>query len=70
MAFRFDKLTIKAQEVVAAAQAMAADRGHAQIEPLHLLSAMLAQSDGIVGPAAGPHRRQSRHNSIRSSSPS
>ena len=29
MAFRFDKLTIKAQEAVAAAQALAADRGHA-----------------------------------------
>ncbi len=50
MAFRFDKLTIKAQEVVASAQALAADRGHAQIEPLHLLSAMLAQNDGITGP--------------------
>ena len=50
MAFRFDKLTIKAQEAVAAAQAMAADRGHAQVEPLHLLSAMLTQGDGIVGP--------------------
>ncbi len=50
MAFRFDKLTIKAQEVVAAAQALASDRGHAQIEPLHLLSAMLNQSEGIIGP--------------------
>jgi ATP-dependent Clp protease ATP-binding subunit ClpB len=50
MSFRFDKLTIKAQEAVAAAQAMASDRGHAQIEPLHLLSAMLTQGDGIVGP--------------------
>ena len=37
MSFRFDKLTIKAQEAVAAAQGLAADRGHAQIEPLHLL---------------------------------
>ena len=50
MAFRFDKLTLKAQEAVAAAQELAADRGHAQIDPLHLLSAMLAESDGIVGP--------------------
>ena len=50
MAFRFDKLTIKAQEAVAAAQSLAADRGHAQIEPLHLLAAMLAESDGMIGP--------------------
>ena len=50
MSFRFDKLTIKAQEAVAAAQALASDRGHTQVEPLHLLSAMLTQGDGIVGP--------------------
>ncbi|MBU4272007.1 MAG: ATP-dependent chaperone ClpB [Planctomycetes bacterium] len=50
MAFRFDKLTLKAQEAVARAQELAADRGHAQIDPLHLLAALLAESDGIVGP--------------------
>jgi len=50
MAFRFDKLTIKAQEAVAAAQALATERGHPQIEPLHLLAALLAESEGIVGP--------------------
>jgi ATP-dependent Clp protease ATP-binding subunit ClpB len=49
MAFRFDKLTIKAQEAVGRAQSLAADRGHTQIDPLHLLSALLAESDGIVG---------------------
>jgi len=50
MAFRFDKLTIKAQEAVASAKSLAADRGHAQIDPLHLLAALLGESDGIVGP--------------------
>jgi ATP-dependent Clp protease ATP-binding subunit ClpB len=50
MAFRFDKLTIKAQEAVAGAQSLATDRGHAQVEPLHLLAALLRESDGIVGP--------------------
>jgi len=50
MAFRFDKLTIKAQEAVAGAQELAADRGHAQIDPLHLLAALLTESDGIVAP--------------------
>lgn len=49
MAFRFDKLTIKAQEAVARAQELATDRGHAQIDPLHLLAALLTERDGIVG---------------------
>ncbi len=50
MAFRFDKLTLKAQEAVTRAQELATDRGHAQIDPLHLLAALLAENDGIVGP--------------------
>ncbi len=50
MAFRMDKLTIKAQEAVAAAQELAADRGHPEIDPLHLLAALLAERDGAVGP--------------------
>jgi ATP-dependent Clp protease ATP-binding subunit ClpB len=51
MAFRFDKLTLKAQEAVAGAQSLAADRGNPQIDPLHLLAALLNEKDGgIVGP--------------------
>jgi ATP-dependent Clp protease ATP-binding subunit ClpB len=50
MPFPFDKLTIKAQEAVAKAQSLASERGHAQIDPLHLLAALLAESDGIVWP--------------------
>jgi ATP-dependent Clp protease ATP-binding subunit ClpB len=50
MAFRFDKLTLKAQEAVAAAQNMAADRGHPEIDTLHLLSALVEQGEGIVRP--------------------
>ncbi len=49
MAFRFDKLTIKAQEAVARAQSLAADRGHPEIDPLHLLGALVAESEGVVG---------------------
>ena len=45
MAFRFDKLTIKAQEAVQAAQERAADAGNPQIDVLHLLAALLAESD-------------------------
>ena len=50
MAFRFDKLTLKAQEAVVRAQELATDRGNAQIDPLHLLAALLTENDGIVGP--------------------
>ena len=49
MAFRFDKLTIKAQEAVMQAQSMAADRGNPEIDPLHLLAALLADQEGIAG---------------------
>jgi ATP-dependent Clp protease ATP-binding subunit ClpB len=48
MAFRFDKLTIKAQEAIAKAQSLAADRGNPEIDPLHLLSALLMAGEGIV----------------------
>jgi ATP-dependent Clp protease ATP-binding subunit ClpB len=50
MAFRFDKLTIKAQEALARAQSLASEHGHPEIDPLHLLAALLFEGDeGIVG---------------------
>ena len=36
-----DKLTIKAQEALAASQKLASENGHQQIEPLHLLLALM-----------------------------
>jgi ATP-dependent Clp protease ATP-binding subunit ClpB len=50
MAFRFDKFTIKAQEAVQRAGELAADRGNPQIDPLHLLAALLGEQDGVVQP--------------------
>jgi ATP-dependent Clp protease ATP-binding subunit ClpB len=47
---RFDKLTVKAQEAMQAAQEMAARFGQQQIQPLHVLWALLAQGDGVVPP--------------------
>src|SRR5271156_4662551 len=47
---RMDKLTVKAQEVLQAAQEMASRSGQQQIEPLHLLWALIAQNDGVVPP--------------------
>ena len=47
---RFDKLTVKAQEALQAAQEMGARSGQQQIEPLHLLWALVQQGDGVVPP--------------------
>ena len=38
MPFRFDKLTTKAQALVAEAQAQATSKGNAEISPLHLVT--------------------------------
>jgi len=45
---RFDKFTIKSQEVIQKAQSLAAQYGNQQIEPEHLLSSMLADREGTV----------------------
>ena len=50
MTFRFDKLTIKAQEALSSAQAMATQSGHPEISPLHLLASLLQDREGIVIP--------------------
>jgi len=43
-----NKLTQKAQEAVIAARSLAKEHSHGQIEPEHLLLALLRQADGIV----------------------
>ncbi len=50
MAFRFEKLTHKAQEAVAAAQGMAGEKGHPEMTSLHVLAALLQEREGIVRP--------------------
>jgi ATP-dependent Clp protease ATP-binding subunit ClpB len=47
---RMDKLTVKAQEALQAAQELAGRSGQQQIEPLHVLWALVAQGDGVVPP--------------------
>src|SRR5437870_10174614 len=47
---RFEKMTVKAQEAVQAAQEVAAQRENQQIEPIHLLAALVTQVDGVVPP--------------------
>ncbi len=50
MAFRFDKLTVKAQEAVADGQNRALNFGNPDFDTLHLLDGLLQQSDSVVVP--------------------
>ena len=45
---RFDKFTIKGQEALQEAQAVAEKHEHQQVEPEHLLLALLQQREGII----------------------
>ena len=45
---RFDKFTIKSQELIQEAQSLASRYGNQQIEPEHLLAGMLQDTDGIA----------------------
>ncbi|HEV2774126.1 MAG TPA: Clp protease N-terminal domain-containing protein, partial [Solirubrobacteraceae bacterium] len=48
-----DRFTIKTQEALQAAIALAHARRHSQITPLHLLTALLDQEGGFVTPVLG-----------------
>jgi len=45
---RFDKMTVKAQEALQESQEIAARHQQQEIAPLHLLSALVGQADGVV----------------------
>ncbi|MHB8609832.1 MAG: ATP-dependent chaperone ClpB [Candidatus Acidiferrales bacterium] len=47
---RFDKMTVKAQEALQQANDVAACHENQQIEPVHLLAALVSQTDGVVPP--------------------
>jgi ATP-dependent Clp protease ATP-binding subunit ClpB len=48
MAFNMNKLTEKAQEALVAAQRLAEERRNTQLEPEHLLHALVSQEGGVV----------------------
>ncbi len=50
MDFRFDRLTVKAQESVAGAQTLAGEKGTPEVDSLHLLATLVSQGEGIVKP--------------------
>jgi len=45
---KFDKFTLKAQEALATAQQIVMARSHTVLTPLHLLSALCADDDGMA----------------------
>src|SRR6202047_2144357 len=50
MAIRWDKFTVKAQEAVQRANESASENGNPELQPLHLLAALLEDKEGIVPP--------------------
>jgi ATP-dependent Clp protease ATP-binding subunit ClpB len=50
MSFRMDKLTIKAQEAIVEAQSKASSLGNPELDPLHLMHALLQDNEGVVVP--------------------
>lgn len=49
----FDKFTLKSQETIRESQQLADRFGHQQIEPEHMMSAILEQKEGVIPPILG-----------------
>jgi ATP-dependent Clp protease ATP-binding subunit ClpB len=50
MPIRWDKFTVKAQEAVQRASQIASEHGNPELQPMHLLAALLEDKEGIVPP--------------------
>ncbi|HEV2729832.1 MAG TPA: ATP-dependent chaperone ClpB [Terriglobales bacterium] len=50
MAIRWDKFTVKAQEAVQRANELASEHGNPDLQPVHILSALVEDTEGIVPP--------------------
>ena len=48
MAIRWEKLTVKSQQAMAAAQARATELGNPEVQPVHLLLALIEDREGVV----------------------
>jgi ATP-dependent Clp protease ATP-binding subunit ClpB len=53
MEMEANKLTTRSQEALSAAVRLSVDRGHPAVEPAHLLSVLLGQTDGTALPLLG-----------------
>src|ERR1700722_6478182 len=50
MAIRWEKFTVKSQQAIEAAGGLAADNGNPEILPLHLMTVLLEDHEGVVLP--------------------
>src|SRR5208282_6781710 len=50
MAIRWDKLTVKAQEAMQRANDLASEHGNPELQPVHILTALIEDHEGIVAP--------------------
>src|SRR5271156_6746421 len=50
MAMRWDKLTVKAQEAMQRANDLASEHGNPELQPVHILAALVEDHEGIVAP--------------------
>src|SRR5579863_1139280 len=50
MPIRWDKLTVKAQEAMQRANDLASEHGNPELQPVHILAALVEDSEGIVPP--------------------
>jgi ATP-dependent Clp protease ATP-binding subunit ClpB len=48
MAIRWDKFTVKSQQAIEQAQAHAAELGNAELQPVHLLLALVEDREGVI----------------------
>src|SRR4051794_4058105 len=74
MAIRFDKLTVKTQEAIQRAMTLASENGNPDLQPAHILAALLEDQEGIVVPVlekvgAGPQQVLAAVNAILSRLP-
>ena len=50
MAIKWERLTAKSQEAIQAAQGIASENGNPEVLPLHIMSALLDDREGVVLP--------------------
>jgi ATP-dependent Clp protease ATP-binding subunit ClpB len=53
MAIRWEKLTVKSQEAMAQAQARATELGNPEVQPVHLLLALIEDREGVIPSVLG-----------------
>jgi ATP-dependent Clp protease ATP-binding subunit ClpB len=53
MAIRWDKFTVKSQQAMQQAQAHAAERGNPEVQPVHLLLALIEDREGVIPSVLG-----------------